>query len=55
MLWEVLNGNSSQEYPVIVGVCQCSIFGSTVFLQYINGLPSDIICGIAISANDSIL
>ena len=35
----VLNGKSSQEYPVKAGVPQGSIFGLTLFLLCINDLP----------------
>ena len=47
----VLNGKSSQEYPVNAGVPQGSIIGPTLFLLYINDLP-DVICNIAIYADD---
>ena len=51
----VLDGESSQEYPVNVGVHQGSILGPTLFLLYINDLPDDIICDIAIYADDTTL
>ena len=51
----VLNGKSSQEYPVNGGVPQGSILGSTLFLLYINDLPDDVICDIAIYADDTTL
>ena len=51
----VLGGNSSQEYLVNAGVLQSSILGSTPFLLYINNLPDDVICDIAICADDTSL
>ena len=51
----VLDGESSQEYPVNVGVTQGSIPGPTLFLLYINDLPDNVICNIAIYADDTTL
>ena len=51
----VLDGKSSQEYPVNTGVPQGSILPPTLFLQYINGLPVNVICNIAIYADDTTL
>ena len=51
----VLDGKSSQEYPVYDGVPVGSILGPTHFLLYINDLPDDIICNIAIYADGSTL
>ena len=51
----VLDGKSLQEYPVNAGVHQDSIFGPTLFLLYINDLPGDVICDIAIYADETTL
>ena len=51
----VLDGISLQEYPVNAGVSQCSVLGPTLFLLYINDLPDDVICDIAIFADNTTL
>ena len=51
----VLNGKSSKEYPVNVRVPQGSILGLRLFLVYIKDLADDVICDIAIYANDTTL
>ena len=52
LLGVVLDGKPSQEYPVNAGVLQGSILGPALFLLYINNLPDDIICDIAIYADE---
>ena len=51
----VLDGNSSQEYPVNAGVPQGSILCPTIFLLYINNLHNDVICDIAIYTDETTL
>ena len=51
----VLDGKFSQEYPVNVAVPQGSILGPTLFVLYINDLPDDVICDIAVYADDTTL
>ena len=51
----VLDGKSSQEYPVDDEFAQGSILGPTLFLLDINDLPDDVICDIAIDADDTTL
>ena len=54
-LWVVLNRKYSQEYPVNAGVLQGSILSPTLFLLYINDCPDDVLCYIAIYADDATL
>ena len=52
----VLDGKSSQEYLVNARVPEGSIHGpTTLFLLYNNYLPEDVICDIAIYADDNTL
>ena len=50
-----LDGKSSQEYSVNARVPQSSILCPTLFLLYINDLSDDVICDIAIYADDTTL
>ena len=50
----VLDGISSQEYPINAGVPQGSVLRPTLFLLYINGLPDDVSYNTAIYADDTI-
>ena len=51
----VLDGKSSQEYPVNAGAPQGFILGPTLFLLYINDLSNDVVSNIAIYADDTTL
>ena len=51
----VLDGRSSQEYPVNARVHQGFIPGPTFFLLYINDLPDNVICDIVIYGDNATL
>ena len=54
LLQVVLDGKSSKENPVNSGVPQSFILAPTLFLLYINDLLDDVVCDIAIYADDTI-
>ena len=49
----VVDGKSSQEYPVNAWVPEDFILSPTLFLLYVNNLPDDAIFDIAIYADDT--
>ena len=49
----VLDGKSSQEYPVDAGISQGSIPGPALFLLYINDLPDNVTSNIAIYVDNT--
>ena len=51
----VLDGKSSQEYPINVGIPQDSTLGPTLLLLYIGDLHDHAICDIAIYPDDTAL
>ena len=54
-IWVVLDGKYSQDYPVNAWVPQGSILGPALFLLYINELPDNVVCNIAIFPDDTTL
>ena len=51
----VLDGKTPQEYPVNAAVPQSFTLGPTLSLLYIDDLPDDVICNIAIYADNTTL
>ena len=51
----VLDGKTSEEYSVHARVPEGSILGPTLFILYIDDLPDDFICNIAIYDDDTAL
>ena len=52
---QLLEGKPSQEYPLNARVPQGSDLGPAFFLLYMNDLPDDVICNIAIYVDDTTL
>ena len=51
----VLDGKSSQEYPINAGVLEGSILGPTLSLRYSNDLSDDVICNITVYVDHTTL
>ena len=51
----IVDGKSSQDYPVNAGVPRGSMLGPTLFQLNINDLPDDVICNIVVYADDTTL
>ena len=51
----VLDGKSLQKYPVNTGVSQVSILDPAFLLLYLNDRPDNVICNIAIYADETTL
>ena len=51
----VLDGKSSQEYPINAGVPEGFILGLIFFLLYINEVPDGVTCNIGIYTDDTTL
>ena len=47
-LWELLDGTSLLEYPIDASVPQDSILCTLLSLLYINDLPDNLICNVAV-------